>query len=169
MVNLQITRDPYIRRPKYYPADKYAMWYVRDSDRPKGKKIVFGVATKSECQRYINDKLKETKMELITKGLLKKFKEQGDTSQNEAKDTKVIAKFFNPVGRGTWYACEYYPETDICFGFVSLFGDHNDEAGDFSMTELREAKLPMGLKIERDIHFESGKYSLQDLFDGKRP
>lgn len=93
-------------------------------------------------------------MKLLNDTLKLRFLEVGDQSQKEAEDTIVIAKFFNPCGAGTWYATEYFPENNCCFGYVSIFGDHNDELGDFSIDELEEYKNPMfGLGIERDLHW----------------
>jgi len=90
-------------------------------------------------------------MKLITKELEKRFKQVG--SQENVKDPIVICKFFNPVGQGTWFATEYNPDEKIFFGYVSLFGDHNDEWGYFSLSELESVELPFGLGIERDLHF----------------
>lgn len=89
-------------------------------------------------------------MQLITKGLEKRFKKVG--KQDLDKDPIVIAKFFNPTGRGTWFATEYNPKTKIFFGYVSLFGDHNDEWGSFSLQELELVKGMLGLGIERDLY-----------------
>lgn len=90
-------------------------------------------------------------MKLLTKELEARFAEVG--SQSEISDPIVIAKFFNPTGIGRWYATEYDPTERSFFGFVSLFGDHNDEWGYFSLDELQEFKGRFGLGIERDLHF----------------
>lgn len=89
-------------------------------------------------------------MRLITKELEKRFKDVG--SQEEVKDPIVIAKFFNPTGAGTWWATEYDPEGKVFFGYVSIFGDHNDEWGSFSLAEIESVKCAFGLGIERDLH-----------------
>jgi len=89
-------------------------------------------------------------MKLMTKELEGRFKEIG--SQEEVKDPIVIAKFFNPAGVGTWFATEYNPEDKIFFGYVSLFGDYNDEWGSFSLEELESVKGLFGLGIERDLY-----------------
>lgn len=89
-------------------------------------------------------------MKLLTKQIIKRFQKIG--SQEEAKDPIVVAKFFNPTGGQTWYATEYNPTDRIFFGYVSLFGDHCDEWGDFSLDELESVRLPFGLSIERDLH-----------------
>lgn len=88
---------------------------------------------------------------LMTKRLERLFKKYGN--QGGVENPIVIAKYFNPVGPGTWFATEYYPDERLFFGFVSIFGDHNDEWGYFSLDELESIKLPFGLGIERDLHF----------------
>ena len=90
-------------------------------------------------------------MKLLTKTLEKRFAKIG--SQADEKDPLVIAKFFNPCGAGTWYATEYDPEREVFFGYVSIFMDHNDEWGTFSLEELESYKGPLGSGIERDRYF----------------
>ena len=98
-------------------------------------------------------------MELMNKGILARFKKIG--SQEDSKDPLVIAKFFNPVGAGYWFATEYNEEEKMFFGYVSLFGDHNDEFGYFSLEELKSIKGMFGLGIERDLH--CGEQKLSEL------
>ena len=89
-------------------------------------------------------------MELLSDELRKRFEEVG--CQNGVKDPIVIAKYFNAGGAGTWYATEFYPESRLFFGYVSIFGDHNDEWGCFSLAELENVKGAFGLGVERDLH-----------------
>ena len=89
-------------------------------------------------------------MKLLTQTLKRRFAQVG--SQESTSDPVVIAKFFDPVGSATWYATEYDPERNICFGYVTGLGF--DEWGSFSIDELESIKRPFGLGIERDIHFE---------------
>lgn len=96
-------------------------------------------------------------MKLLTKELEKRFKQIG--SQENEKDPIVIAKFFNPTGIGYWYATEYNEEEKMFFGYVSLFGDHNDEWGYFSLEELESIKGFGGLGIERDLYCGEKKLS----------
>lgn len=96
-------------------------------------------------------------MMLLTKELEKRFAKVG--SQENEKDPIIIAKFFNPTGAGTWYATEYDPETRCFFGYVSIFGDWNDEWGTFSLDELQSFKGQLGLGIERDLYFQEKKAS----------
>ena len=90
-------------------------------------------------------------MKLLTKTLGKRFAQIG--SQSEEKDPLIIAKFFNPARAGTWYATGYDPDRRVFFGYVSIFGDWNDEWGSFSLEELESYRGPFGLGIERDLHF----------------
>lgn len=90
-------------------------------------------------------------MQLLTDELVQRFAEVG--SQEDVADPIVIAKFFNPAGAGTWYATEYIPEERMFFGYVSIFGGHNDELGYFSLDELSGYIGQFGLGIEREIFF----------------
>ena len=87
-------------------------------------------------------------MSLVTKAIIQKFQKTG---KQDVENPVVIAKFFNPVGIGTWYATEYDPITKVFFGLVHLL---EKEWGYFSLEELENVKLRFGLGIERDIHFE---------------
>ncbi len=96
-------------------------------------------------------------MKLLTKELIKRFEQVG--RQEDSSDPLVIVKFFNPCGAGTWYATEYDPESREFFGFVSIFGDWNDEWGSFSLDELENYHGNFGLGIERDLYFDEQRIS----------
>lgn len=87
-------------------------------------------------------------MKLINNELQQRFKEVG----RQRKNPLVIAKFFDPAGSGIWYATEYNPETNICFGYVT--GLAYDEWGYFSVDEMEAIQRPFGLTIERDLYFK---------------
>ena len=91
-------------------------------------------------------------MKLLTQEIINRFAKVG--SQETAKDPIIIAKFFNPTGIGNWFATEYDPTDKIFFGYVSLFGDYNDEWGSFALEEIETFRGKFGLGIERDMHFE---------------
>ena len=86
-------------------------------------------------------------MKLLTAEIRKKLPTLG--SQAENMDPTIIVKFFCPWNHWTWFAYEFDGE-DIFFGFVK--GDF-DEIGSFSLSELESVRGPMGLTIERDVHF----------------
>ena len=96
-------------------------------------------------------------MKLLNQELLEKFEKIGD--QSEIENPWVICKFFNPTGAGNWYAISYDPIDRIFFGYVSIFRDHNDELGSFSLEEISEYRGRFGLGIERDLFFKTTKLS----------
>jgi len=107
-------------------------------------------------------------MKLLTKQILNDFKKQGSTDKKDSKDIRIIAKFFNPAGAGTWYATEYNEQDETFFGFVSINNDFTDELGYFSLYELTTYRSAFGgLSIERDRFF--GKHYLKEVLDGGRP
>lgn len=107
-------------------------------------------------------------MKLLTKAILKAFEKQGDTGEKSSEDIKVIVKFFGG-GQARWYAVEYNPETEVFFGYVSLFNDPAcDGLGYFSLGELEEIRFPpFNLPIGRDMYF--GEHTLKEIMDGERP
>ena len=74
-------------------------------------------------------------------------------------EAKAQVKFFTPDSNWSWYASEFDGE-DTFFGLVIGFVP---ELGYFSLSELEGVRGPMGLAIERDLHFEPK--SLQELRD----
>jgi hypothetical protein len=93
-------------------------------------------------------------MKLLTKELEKKLVRQAEKNEfiSDPSEDFAHVKFFDPTGSWTWFASEYNPDTKTFYGLVI---GHEKELGYFSLTELEELKLPMGLKIERDLYFES--------------
>ena len=69
----------------------------------------------------------------------------------DGKGDQAIAhvKFFTPDSSWTWYATEFDGK-DTFFGLVDGF---ERELGYFSLAELSTAKGPLGLPIERDMHW----------------
>ena len=69
-------------------------------------------------------------------------------------DPVPVLKLFNPLGAATWLATELDADGDTLFGLADL-GFGCPELGSFSLAELAAVRLPFGLRIERDIAFES--------------
>ena len=69
----------------------------------------------------------------------------------DGKGGEAVAqvKFFDPCGSWTWYATEFDGE-DLFFGLVE---GHEKELGYFSLAEIRGFKGPLGIGIERDMHW----------------
>lgn len=79
----------------------------------------------------------------------------------DGKGGKAIAhvKFFTPDSNWIWYATEGESIQDesgneVDFQFFGLVQGQCEELGYFSLNELETARGPMGLPIERDLHFK---------------
>ena len=103
-------------------------------------------------------------MKIITKPIEKAFEKQGDTSQLEMKDIFIIMKLFNPCGAGTWYLYEKLDD-DVYMCFANLGDPMMAEIGTVSMNEILSYRGMFGLGIERDMHFESMKMTLREVYD----
>lgn len=74
---------------------------------------------------------------------------------------KAIAyvKFFTPDAQWTWYAVSGEPVkneagAEVNFLFFGLVDGFEKELGSFSLSELEEARGPLGLPIERDLYWQ---------------
>ena len=74
------------------------------------------------------------------------------------KDPMVHLRFFNPIGSESWHLIEHDPEEHLAYGWDNL-GHGHSELGYFSITELEAIELPLGQKIERDLHFKPCRLS----------
>ena len=72
-------------------------------------------------------------------------------ASEKTQDPIALLKYFTPDSSWTWYVIEFDPEQNLCFGLVI---GHESELGYFSLEELETIRGPMGLPIERDLHFE---------------
>ena len=89
-------------------------------------------------------------MKLLTKEIINKFRKTG----RQDKDPIIIAKFFYPMGAGTWYATEFDEENKLFYGFCDPFGDPTcAEWGDFSLEEFEDFNRGRMVGIERDLYF----------------
>lgn len=97
-------------------------------------------------------------MKLLTKELEKEFKKFPLGSQDGKYGlAKVIVKYFNPCGIGTWLITEGERTDDgdfEMFGYCHLGDDENAELGYIRLSELESIKGPLGIGIERDLYFE---------------
>jgi len=91
-------------------------------------------------------------MKLLTKELIRKLPKLYETEEKSEDEKMCIVKLFNPTGAGTWYIIEYDEEERLAYGLVEL--GYYPELGYFRMEELEKAKLPLGLKIERDKYWK---------------
>ncbi|MCK4887012.1 MAG: DUF2958 domain-containing protein [Planctomycetes bacterium] len=71
----------------------------------------------------------------------------------------VHTKYFTPSSNWTWFATEGEPvldesQNEVDYRFFGLVFGHEREFGYFLLSELEEVRGPMGLPIERDLHFK---------------
>ena len=72
----------------------------------------------------------------------------------DGKGGQAVAyvKYFTPDSSFSWFATEGSAEGDD-FVFFGLVEGHCKELGYFTLSELQRARGPLGLPIERDLHF----------------
>ncbi|MFB6458582.1 DUF2958 domain-containing protein [Bradyrhizobium tunisiense] len=72
-------------------------------------------------------------------------------------DHVPVVKFFTPDAQATWLITEVDPDDpDRLFGLCDL-GLGCPELGYVSLAELSELRGPLGLPVERDVHFAPDK------------
>ncbi|KQZ61099.1 transposase [Sphingopyxis sp. Root1497] len=72
-------------------------------------------------------------------------------------DLFPLVKLFTPDASATWLLTELDPDDpDIAFGLCDL-GLGCPEYGTVSIAELAKLRGPLGLTVERDIHFVAAK------------
>ena len=103
-------------------------------------------------------------MKILTKKIEEAFAKQGACNQKSMKDIFIIMKLFNPIGAGTWYLYEKLDD-DIYMCFANLGDPMMAEIGTVSMSELTSLQLPLGLKIERDMHFDPFEKTLEEVYN----
>ena len=81
-------------------------------------------------------------------------------------DHAPVVKFFSPVGAATWLFSELDEDGDILFGLCDL-GFGCPEMGSASLAEIAAVRLPFGLAIARDLHFD-GRFPLTIYADAAR-
>lgn len=93
-------------------------------------------------------------------------------SQEQTEDPLVVCKFFTPDSGWTWYVIEgsptcqahgFYdcddpacgkPATWNAYTFFGLVDGFEQELGYFALKEMESARGPLGLPIERDLHWK---------------
>ena len=89
-------------------------------------------------------------MKLMTKEISKQAQKQYPLGSDFGQ--MIVAKFFDPTGSWTWLIMNQDPnDPDYLWGIVKGF---EVETGSISLSELERIRLPLGLKIERDLYFK---------------
>lgn len=87
-------------------------------------------------------------MKLLTQEIRKKLPPLY-SQEEKGGEAIVYLKMFTPDSSWTWYAT-HFDGKDTFFGLVD---GHEKELGYFSLKELEEVRGPLGLSIERDMHW----------------
>jgi hypothetical protein len=74
---------------------------------------------------------------------------------NPKQNGKIIVKYFDPCGAGTWLITGMEDDGDTMWGLCDL-GLGCVEFGTVSLSELQSVRGALGLGIERDLHFKGG-------------
>ena len=88
-------------------------------------------------------------MKLLTEEIRKKLPKLYE-QDGKGGDAIVYLKMFTPDSSFSFFATEFDGE-DMFFGLVD---GHEKELGYFSLKELQSVKGPLGLPIERDLHWK---------------
>jgi hypothetical protein len=118
------------------------------------------IMTYKENRTDMNPKIKK----LLPPFIQEAFGKQGYTGDKQMNEIKIICKLFNPCGVGTFWLYEHV-EDDIYMGFCLLNDPSFAEIGTVSLDELTALKLPLGLSIERDLHFHVGEKTLEQVWN----
>lgn len=97
-------------------------------------------------------------MKLLTEKIKKALPALGTTVGREfwgGGEQCFVCKFFDPCGAWTWYVLEGEETEEGDWRFYGLVDGCEKEWGYFMLSELESVKGPLGLGIERDIHFEN--------------
>jgi len=97
-------------------------------------------------------------MKLLTAEIRKKLP---PLYTQETKGGKAVAhvKYFTPDSNWTWWVTEGSPVTDesgkeVDFHFFGLVEGHEKELGYVALSELESVRGPLGLPLERDLHWQ---------------
>ena len=118
-------------------------------DLPADRTICLGMTTPRPQPKQARAGSKAPGMKLLTEETRKQLP---PLYGQDSKGPEAVAyvKFFTPDSSWTWYATEFDPKAGMFFGLVD---GQEKELGYFTLAELESATGPMGLHIERDLHW----------------
>ena len=111
-------------------------------------------------------------MKLLTERQYAQLSANGEQEQTvrgtvDEIDFVPVVKLFTPDANATWLLTEVDPaDTDIAFGLCDL-GLGCPELRSVRLSELQTVRGPLGLPVERDLHF-TAKQSLCDYAEVAR-
>jgi len=140
--------DPVSREKQQQNMAAFLGGMAQELGLPPGRTVCVGAATVSKPLLEGAARKRPPRMQLLTKEIRGKLPPLGG---QDSKGGQAVAhvKFFTPDSSWTWYATEFDGE-DLFFGLVE---GQEKELGYFSLSELEGVRGPMGLAIERDLHW----------------
>jgi hypothetical protein len=140
--------DPVSREKQQQNMAAFLGGMAQELGLPPGRAICVGAATAPQPTQESPARKRPHRMQLLTKEIRRKLPPLGS---QDGRGDKAVAhvKFFTPDSSWTWYATEFDGQ-DTFFGLVE---GQEKELGYFSLSELQNARGPMGLAIERDLHW----------------
>jgi len=166
-----IESDPISREQQSRNMAQFLGGLAAELNLPKEQAIcVSGDTVVTADKRAANNKIRG--MKLLTKEIRKKLP---PLYSQDGKGGKAIAhvKYFTPDANWTWHGVEGEPVLDesgkeVDFRFFGLVDGHCKELGYFVLSELEEARGPMGLPIERDLYWQPKMLEkiAPELFEG---
>lgn len=149
--------DPISRKNQAENMAEFMSGIAAACDIPEKHAIATGntVAVEQAKKVIANNKIRG--MKLLPKEIREKLPALYSQDGKGGKSV-VHVKFFSPSSSWTWYATEGQPVLDdsgseIDFQFFGLVDGFEKELGYFNLGELESVKGPMGLPIERDLHW----------------
>ena len=150
--------DPVSRKVQAENMAGFLCGLAQELDIPEERAIAVGQTTAVEQAKKVitNDKIRG--MKLLPKEIRETLPALG-TQDGKGGKAVVYLKYFTPSAQWTWYISEGEPVLDesgreIDFRFFGLVDGHERELGYFMLGELEEVRGPMGLPVERDLHFK---------------
>jgi len=152
-----IESDPISREQQSRNMAEFLGGLAADLDLPKERVVCVGANTVVTAdKRATNNRIRG--MKLLTKEIREKLP---PLYAQDGKGGKAIAylKLFTPDSGFTWWITEGSPIKDesgseVDYHFFGLVEGQFKELGYVSLKELEEVRGPMGLPIERDLHWQ---------------
>jgi hypothetical protein len=143
--------DPVSREKQEQNMAAFLGGMAQDMGLPPGRTICVGSATVSRPTQEGTARKRPPRMPLLTKEIRGKLPPLGS---QDGKGGKAVAwaKFFTPDSGWTWHVIEGQEDGND-FMFFGLVEGQEKELGYFRLSELQDARGPMGLPIERDLHW----------------
>jgi len=149
--------DPISREQQNHNMAEFLGSIAAEMNLPQERAICISGSTVIQAdKRSANEKVRG--MKLLTKEIRKKLP---PLYAQESKGGKAVVylKLFTPDSSWSWYVTEGSPIKDdsgneVDFHFFGLVDGHDKELGYVALSELQSVRGPMGLPIERDLHWQ---------------